>query len=85
METKHTKEYATELAKDYKVNQGAYSKEWSNGFISGYMTAIEETNAEGLLEALEAAKMLNLHFYEEGTIGHRVYIQITNAINKATK
>lgn len=38
-----------------------------------------------MLEALESTKMLNLHLYEEGTIGHKVYKQITDAINKATK
>lgn len=37
-----------------------------------------------LLEALESTRALNLHLHEEGTIGHRVYSQIQNAIKKAT-
>ena len=41
--------------------------------------------APELLEALMSTRMLNLHLYEEGTIGHRVYTEINNAINKATK
>jgi hypothetical protein len=53
-------------------------------WTSGYNSALENTNAKELLEALESTKVLNLHLYEEGTIGHRVYNKITNAL-KNTK
>lgn len=38
-----------------------------------------------LLEALKSTKQLNLHLYEEGTVGNRVYNIINQAIEKATK
>lgn len=53
---KTSREYAEKLAKeiwsnskaDFSYNSGLYY-----GIIEGYMKAIEETNAKGLLEALE--------------------------------
>lgn len=61
-----------------EVSMGTY------GLVELEVRALEQSNKD-MLEALEATKMLNLHLYEEGTIGNRVYNQITNAINKATK
>lgn len=52
MENKHTKEYAENIAHDYEVNEGYYSKEWSNGFSKGYMTSIKVNKVPEILESL---------------------------------
>ena len=64
---------------------------YSNSFSEAIKDEEAEANAKliasapELLEALKATKQLNLHLYEDGTVGNRIYKQITNAINKATK
>ncbi len=51
METKLTREYAEKLAiKDFGLDTTGYL---AAAFERGYMKAIEETNAKGLLEALK--------------------------------
>jgi hypothetical protein len=61
------------------------TEEWQEKSFKVFARTKAELASTDILEALEATKMLNLHLYEEGTIGHKVYTQITDAINKATK
>lgn len=81
---KHTKDYAESEAKKAYLGTN-HSLSDIAAFTYGYIHAIEKTAAPELLEALMSTRMLNLHLYEEGTVGHRVYTEINNAINKATK
>jgi hypothetical protein len=55
---KTSKEYAEQLANDFEVNQGAYSKTWNEGFLIGYTKAVEETEVERLLKSLMYAKSI---------------------------
>jgi hypothetical protein len=53
METKLTREYAEKLANEANENTAPLGTEFV--FVNGYMKAIEETNAKGLLEAVQNA------------------------------
>lgn len=57
----------------------------STSNLNGEANAKLIAAAPDMLEALKSAKILNLHLYEEGTIGNRVYKEIENAIKKATE
>jgi len=85
---KHTKEYAEKLGLQvYPVIEGfeniskdIIQEKRRDGFVIGYMKAIEETAAPDLLEALiEVKKHMTAHIPE------RVFDIVNNAINKATK
>ncbi len=96
METKHTKEYAEQLAKEAFPESSFGSRDFEIaienskiGFKQGYMRAIEETAAPDLLEALNSLVKkyeFNLNQSQKKNIHlDEEYNKSINAINKATK
>lgn len=86
MKTKHTENYAKELAliefpeKAYGSNDLEIAIENSKiGFVKGYMQAIKETNAPELLETL-------MEVYEnDGKCNSALFKKVHNVIKKATE
>lgn len=46
-----------------------------------YRANINPEKIQELIEALKSVKMLNLHLYEKGTVGNRVYEEVQQALN----
>ena len=93
MENKTTKEYAVNLASDTfpiiegfaNISKDTVQEHKRNGFIEGYMKAIQETNAPELLEALIKAHDILDGYNKPSYTESFDRKQVINAINKATK
>lgn len=88
---KTTRDYAFSLALHECVCGDNVLCSHKKSYEKGYLRAIDECNVsqlqeenERLREALKSTRLLNLHLYEEGTSGNRVYNIVESAI-KATK
>jgi hypothetical protein len=97
METKLTREYAEKLAKEMLkpswshlyiggelTNEPEFFVKEKERIIDGYMKAIEETNAKGLLESLEkiVKKLEFCTLHNKRTFGEE-YLEAIEAIKKA--
>ena len=73
-------------------HESSLNKRFDEGYTSGsnataerfhYIILQDKELIRELLEALKSVKTLNLHLYDEGTVGNMVKIAVESAINKA--
>lgn len=76
-----TSKYEVEIVGDYHSPDSILeTPNTPKNYANAKLICKAVNNHQRLVDALEATRKLNLHLYEEGTVGNKVYIEIESAL-----